>query len=408
MLYKVARLANNLYNVLMAKRKTQTNAEKAVKRAIKKNPKAFIFGIVAAVLIVAVTLTIIYFAAPDVWDAIASLFVIGNDDGNDPPTLNRGDGELQIHFIDVGQGDCILILFPDGKDMLIDCANYNGGNTYRDETLNYLDTYVTDDQLDYLMLTHCDSDHVYYLDDVLHRYDVDNIYMPFVLSAPDESKESNAERIASIAALPADKLDDFSDPDTIDTGVYADFFIAALTESDAVIHQNIGNFSITTDTYRLDFYAYTENEWADSDLSSAEERNAISPIGVLEYNGKKIVLTGDSNEINEPKFIDKVGGSLLDCDVLKVGHHGSETSSTEEFLDFINCEQAIISCNASGNTFNHPRKATLDRLKNQNMSVYRTDLNGNIVLSVNAEGTLTITTEKTAEQSDIFTGADAA
>ena len=104
----------------MAKRKTQTTAEKAVKRAIKKNPKAFIFGIVAAVLIVAVTLTIIYFAAPDVWDAIASLFVIGNDDGNDPPTLNRGDGELQIHFIDVGQGDCILILFPDGKDMLID------------------------------------------------------------------------------------------------------------------------------------------------------------------------------------------------------------------------------------------------------------------------------------------------
>lgn len=395
----------------MAKQKPQTKAKRAVKKAAKKNPKAFIIAAIAIVLVIAVTLTVIYFAAPDTWDTIVALFVsddnengAGNDGaeaGNKPSTLVKGDGELQIHFIDVGQGDCILILFPDGKDMLIDCANYNGGNTYRDETLAYLDTYVTDDQLDYLMLTHCDSDHVYYLDDVLNRYDVDNIYMPFVLSQP-----KNSQKIDGISALPADKVDDFTDPDVIDSGVYADFFIAALSEADAMINYNVGNFSIATETYRLDFYAYTAQEWASSDLSTAEEKNAISPIGVLEYNGKRIVLTGDSNELNEPKFIDKVGGNLLDCDVLKVGHHGSSTSSTAEFLDFIDCEYAVISCNASGNTFEHPRQATLDRFSSRDMTVYRTDLNGNIVLSVNAEGSLSFNTEKTADSAQIFVGAD--
>ena len=105
-------------------------------------------------------------------------------------------------------------------------------------------------------------------------------------------------------------------------------------------------------------------------------------------------------------FIEKIGGTVYDCDVLKVGHHGSATSSTREFLDFINCEYAVISCNASGNTFEHPRQATLDRFSADDMTVYRTDLHGTIVLVIDSNGTLSFTTEKTANESDIFTGAD--
>lgn len=362
-------------------------------------------AIVAIVLIIVVAAVILYFAAPDVFDDIlGAILPDRNDNTGNNTVLVRGDGELQIHFMDVGQGDGILILFPDGRDMLIDCANYNNSSTVRGEILDYMDDYVTDGQLDYLMLTHCDSDHVYFMDEVLEEYQVDNVFMPNVLATHDKVAEAD---------IPQERLALFTDEDTIATACYADFFIAALTEPDCTVTLNVdadedSNSVVITDgerqsdgtydgaTYMLTFYCPTAEYYAESDLSSAEEKNAISPIGVLEYNGFRIVLTGDSNEINEPTFVDRIGGQL-DCDVLKVGHHGSETSSTEEFLDAIDCEYAVISCNAAGNTFHHPRQTTLDRFIERDMTVYRTDNNGNIVLTVGE--TLTFTVEKEVDAS---------
>lgn len=356
-------------------------------------------------LIIVVAAVILYFAAPDVFDDIlGAILPDRNDNTGNNTVLVRGDGELQIHFMDVGQGDGILILFPDGRDMLIDCANYNNSSTVRGEILDYMDDYVTDGQLDYLMLTHCDSDHVYFMDEVLEEYQVDNVFMPNVLATHDKVAEAD---------IPQERLALFTDEDTVATACYADFFIAALTEPDCTVTLNVdadedSNSVVITDgerqsdgtydgaTYMLTFYCPTAEYYAESDLSSAEEKNAISPIGVLEYNGFRIVLTGDSNEINEPTFVDRIGGQL-DCDVLKVGHHGSETSSTEEFLDAIDCEYAVISCNAAGNTFHHPRQTTLDRFIERDMTVYRTDNNGNIVLTVGE--TLTFTVEKEVDAS---------
>ena len=363
-------------------------------------------AIVAIVLIIVVAAVILYFAAPDVFDDIlGAILPDRNDNAGNNTVLVRGDGELQIHFMDVGQGDGILILFPDGRDMLIDCANYNNSSTVRGEILDYMDDYVTDGQLDYLMLTHCDSDHVYFMDEVLEEYQVDNVFMPNVLATHDKVAEAD---------IPQERLALFTDEDTVATACYADFFIAALTEPDCTVTLNVdadedSNSVVITDgerqsdgtydgaTYMLTFYCPTAEYYAESDLSSAEEKNAISPIGVLEYNGFRIVLTGDSNEINEPTFVDRIGGQL-DCDVLKVGHHGSETSSTEEFLDAIDCEYAVISCNANGNTFSHPRQNTLDRFIARDMTIYRTDNNGNIVLTVGADGSHTFVTEKEADQ----------
>ena len=359
----------------------------------KKTSKNLIIAIIAILLIIAIALVVLYFAAPSTFDTIAAFFRgegSGSGSGNNP--LQRGEGELQVHFIDVGQGDCILILFPDGKDMLIDCANYNNSSDYRTETLDYIDNYVTDGQLDYLMLTHCDSDHVYFMDEVLEEYQVDNVFMPNVLATHSK---------VAAAGIAQEKLDMFTDKDTVETACYADFFIAALTEPDCTVTLNVdpdlstNAIVIEETTYRLTFYCPTQEYYDESNLNSAEKKNAISPIGVLEYNDFKIVLTGDSNEINEPTFVDRVGGKL-DCDVLKVGHHGSETSSTDEFLDCITCEYAVISCNAAGNTFNHPRQATLDRFIDRDMTIYRTDNNGNIVLSVKEE--ISFVVEKEASQ----------
>ena len=378
-------------------------AKKAVKKAYKKNPKAFVISLVAIVLVVAIAVAVLYFGFPEKWDMVISLIAGGKNPNNaDNSTLQRGDGELQVHFINVGQGDCILILFPDGKEMLIDCANYNDNGEIRTQTLGYLDNYITDGQIDYLMVTHGDSDHIYFMDEVLYAYDVDTIYMPFILAEP-----SNAEKAAQVTALPKEQLDRFNDEDTISTGVWADFFIAALSEEGATINFNVGNFSIVETTYRIDFYCYSAEDWEDTHLNHAEAKNAISPIGILEYNGRRVVLTGDSNEINEPKFIEQFDFSVLDCDVLKVGHHGSATSSTREFLDFINCEYAVISCNASGNTFEHPRQDTLDRFIADDMTIYRTDLHGDIVLTIDGNGNLSFVTDHTPAQSEVEKGADA-
>ena len=170
-------------------------AKKAVKKAYKKNPKAFVISLVAIVLVVAIAVAVLYFGFPEKWDMVISLIAGGKNPNNaDNSTLQRGDGELQIHFVNVGQGDCILILFPDGKEMLIDCANFNGTDEIRTQTLGYLDNYITDGQIDYLMVTHGDSDHIHFMDEVLYAYDVDTIYMPFILAEP-----SNAEKAAPFA-----------------------------------------------------------------------------------------------------------------------------------------------------------------------------------------------------------------
>lgn len=393
-----------MYNECMARR-----------TASKKGTRNLIITLIVIVLIAAIVAVVIYFAAPELFDELLGKIDPSGDDGKTPPTvLAPGEGELQVHFMDVGQGDSILILFPDGKDMLIDCANYNNASAYRTETLAYIDNYVTDGQLDYLMLTHCDGDHVYFMDEVLEKYDVDTVFMPNVLAEPSGTQSSDRLQ-AEIDALDQNKVGMFTDEDTVDSNAYAEFFIAALSEPECEIVLNVDpdedtNSIVITDgtklsdgtydgaTYMLTFYCPTEEYYATTDLSSAEEKNAVSPIGILEYNDVRIVLTGDSNEINEPTFVDRIGGSL-DCDVLKVGHHGSETSSTEEFLDAINCEYAVISCNAEGNTFSHPRQSTLDRFIEDDMTIYRTDNNGNIVLTVDENGEMTFTLEREVDQS---------
>lgn len=384
-----------------SKKQTASPVEKAAKKAYKANPKAFIISIVAIVLVIAIATAVVYFAFPDTWDKIVSMIVKDNQHSG----LARGDGELLVHMLDVGQGDCIYIQLPDGKDMVIDCANYNDDGEYEKKTFDYLDKYIEDDTVEYLMLTHCDSDHVYFMDELLERYQVEKLFMPNVLAAPGTTSKDKKALQDQIDALDTSR---FTDKDTVGTITYAEFFIAALTEPDCEIVLNVdpdantNSIIIEETTYRLVFYCPTQEYYDDYGLNTAERKNAISPIGILEYNNRKIMLTGDSNEINEPLVMARTG--KIDCDVLKVGHHGSETSTSNAFLEEYTFEYAIISCNSYGNKFNHPRQATLDRLKSHNIEVYRTDNNGNIVVSVDKDGNLKITTQKESTQEQNLIG----
>ncbi len=384
-----------------SKKQTASPVEKAAKKAYKANPKAFIISIVAIVLVIAIATAVVYFAFPDTWDKIVSMIVKDNQHSG----LARGDGELLVHMLDVGQGDCIYIQLPDGKDMVIDCANYNDDGEYEKKTFDYLDKYIEDDTVEYLMLTHCDSDHVYFMDELLERYQVEKLFMPNVLAVPGTTSKDKKALQDQIDALDTSR---FTDKDTVGTITYAEFFITALTEPDCEIVLNVdpdantNSIIIEETTYRLVFYCPTQEYYDDYGLNTAERKNAISPIGILEYNNRKIMLTGDSNEINEPLVMARTG--KIDCDVLKVGHHGSETSTSNAFLDEYTFEYAIISCNSYGNKFNHPRQATLDRLKSHNIEVYRTDNNGNIVVSVDKDGNLKITTQKESTQEQNLIG----
>lgn len=389
-----------------SKKQTASPVEKAAKKAYKANPKAFIISIVAIVLVIAIATAVVYFAFPDTWDSIvATIKGDNNNNGGGSTNLVGGDGELAVHIINVGQGDCIYIQLPDGKDMVIDCANYNDDGEYEKKTFDYLDKYIEDDTVEYLMLTHCDSDHVYFMDELLERYQVEKLFMPNVLAVPGTTSKDKKALQDQIDALDTSR---FTDKDTVGTITYAEFFIAALTEPDCEIVLNVdpdantNSIIIEETTYRLVFYCPTQEYYDDYGLNTAERKNAISPIGILEYNNRKIMLTGDSNEINEPLVMARTG--KIDCDVLKVGHHGSETSTSNAFLDEYTFEYAIISCNSYGNKFNHPRQATLDRLKSHNIEVYRTDNNGNIVVSVDKDGNLKITTQKESTQEQNLIG----
>lgn len=355
----------------------------AAKKLHKKNPK-LLYALVAVAVFAAIAVGVTYYLRPDLFD-------FGN---KTPPEYSAAlaapvDGELSVYFLDIGQGDCAYIHFPDGKDMLIDCGSENGSSAYRASVQSDLGVLIDDGQLDYMMLTHGDQDHVDYLDEVLNAYDVDNICMPNILAAPDNSS-LNAE----VAGLDAEKLALFTDEDKLTTSTYGRFFISALRETDANIIININTFSISGPGYTFDFWCFSAADWAEYDLSSAEEKNAISPIGILSYADRKIVFTGDSNEINEEMFLEDNTG-CTDCDVLKVAHHGSESSSTSEFLDYVNCEYAVISV-GSGNGYGHPAEEAVARLNAENMTVYRTDMNGNVSLVIKNDGRMSFALEKEA------------
>ena len=385
----------------------QKQVKKEVKKATKKAAKKALrnrgvqIALIVLVVLIIVAIVVVYLVKPEIFE---SLFNGGSSTGTNGQTedIVYGNGDLYFHTVDIGQGDCLLICFPDGKDMLIDCGSDKGGSYEMANT--YISQYVTDNQLDYVLLTHTDNDHVSYLDSIIENYQCDHIIMPNIKSEP-----ANESLAAQVAALDSTKLAKFTDPDTVSTATYANFFIAALSEPNCEIMLTIGNFSISGDAWKMDFFCWTQEQWDSINLSNAHKINGLSPICILQYNGKKIVLTGDANEdsFSEPSAIAKMkayyGVNLLDCDVLKVAHHGAESSSCAEFLDFVKCEYAIVSCGL-GPKHGHPRYEALDRFIERDMALYRTDLHGNVVVKIHGNE-LTITPQNVnIDNTELWTG----
>ncbi len=235
---------------------------------------------------------------------------------------------LTVHFIDVGQGDAILIDKGD-TDILVD------GGPSSTNVLAYLQGQGIAD-IDLLVATHPHADHIGGLPDVLAQYQVSEIWV---------------------------------NGDTADSQIYDQFAAAVAAEGVTVREPTRG---YTTQMNGLGIAVLNPT----SQLSG--DPNEDSVVFRLTCGQVSVMLVGDANNNSEAGMLG--AGLALDSDVLKVGHHGSSTSSSAAFLAAVTPKDAVISVGA-GNTYGHPTQETLDRLAAVGATVYRTDQNGTVVLT---------------------------
>jgi len=244
--------------------------------------------------------------------------------------LYLGSGYMVV--FDVGQGDSILIVTSENHQILIDGGL--GGRVV--EKLGKYMGYF-DRSLDLVVLSHPHKDHVEGLNAVLKRYEVENILING-LEYYDNSYEEFLRRIKDEGA--------------------AVYYASA--------DQDFAFGEVVFDT----IYPFDRLE------GGMEEVNNSSIVLRVEIEGLAVLLTGDAEIEVERELLQKV---LKTVDVLKVGHHGSKTSSSEEFLEMIAPEVAVISCGRD-NRFGHPSEEVLQRFDERGIDVRRTDLEGDIVL----------------------------
>lgn len=236
---------------------------------------------------------------------------------------------LEIHFIDVDQGDAILIK-QDGYNLLIDA----GDNAYGQRVVDYLkDNNVG--HLDYLIGTHPHADHIGGMDDVINAFSIGKIIMPKVCHT---------------------------------TKTFEDVIEAIKQKGLKITTPRVG------DTYTLGESEFTILAPNSSDY---ENLNNYSIISRLAFGNNSFIFTGDAEEISESETL--ANGYTLKSDLLKVGHHGSNTSTSQEFLDAVSPKYAVIQV-GKDNRYGHPTEDILSRLYRANIEVYRNDMDGDIVV----------------------------
>ena len=234
---------------------------------------------------------------------------------------------LEVHFIDVGQGDATLIK-ADGHAMLIDAGENDKGTAVQ----LYLQKQGVE-RLDYLVLTHTDSDHIGGADVIISKFDIGQIFL-------SDFKKDNKTYRELMDSMKSRNMT-FSTPE-----VGAEYELG-----DAV-----STIIAPNDNY--------------------EDPNNSSIALILDHGENSFLFSGDCEEEAEQDIL--ANGINLDVDVYQVGHHGSRSSSSEDFLDAMSPECAVISC-AEKNSYGHPHARTLNNLRARKIKVFRTDEQGSII-----------------------------
>lgn len=255
----------------------------------------------------------------------------------DTPVSGPAEGTLEVHYIDVGQADAALILCG-GESMLID-----GGNV-ADSSL--VVSYLADqgvERLDHVVCTHAHEDHVGGLSGALAKYGADTVYAP--VTEYDSKAFRDFLKYAGDLTLPAPG-------DTWTVGAAEVTVLGPVKDYD--------------------------------------DTNNTSIVLRLDYGETSFLFTGDMERGAEADLLE--AGANLSADVLKVGHHGSDTSSSYPFLRAVMPEYAVISCE-TGNSYGHPHEVTLSRLRDAEVQLYRTDMQGTVVAASDGK-VISFTVEK--------------
>lgn len=355
---------------------------------IKFSSKLFI-AIAVIVLVVVAAVLIFRFGFPAQWNKFIAIFMPPSVDGNP-------EGDLAVHFLDVGQGDCIIIELPDGKKAIIDAGGDEANTTQTDCETKIVQSI---DELkiktfDYMILSHSDEDHVEFMVTVLEKYDVKQIYRPAFNSSIERDSNINPQY------------------GTIETKIYNKFVIAVQEEQKqgASVEFNLGKKQIDGVGYKFDIFGVSE-DWYSKDkvgasVTDPKIKNKVSPMVLLSYNSeedvRRIMFTGDAEgkggNNGESLFLNGYKDNI-DIDLLKIGHHGSESSASTEFLQRLDPEYAVISVGTQGK-HGHPRQECLDRLATYNdgkgqlgIEVYMTKDYGDIIFRVNKQGKMSFDTD---------------
>ena len=236
-------------------------------------------------------------------------------------------------MLDIGQGDAILIKTPNGKDILVDAGP-------KDVVLTALPKVMSpfDHTIDILIITNPDEDHIGGFDNVLDTYKVGLVIEPGTFNSSATYKNLKEK----------------------------------------IVEKKVQNILARAGT-RIDFGdgAVLEILFPDRDVSNWEANDG-SVVAKLTYGENSFMLTGDATTKTEKIILEKYPPEFLDVDILKVGHHGSHTSTSESFVKTITPEYALIS-DGKNNKYGHPHKAVLDTLYSVRAKILRTDLLGTII-----------------------------
>lgn len=271
------------------------------------------------------------------------------------PSVTTGEdmpeegSSFSVHFIDVGQADAALVEC-DGHYMLID-----GGNRGDSDVIYTVLKKAGAEKLDMVVGTHAHEDHIGGL--------------------PGAFSYGEAE----LSLCPVTEYD---------SGVFETFKEYAEEKGGGLTVPEVG-----------DEYALGSAKVEILGLNAGEDTNNSSIILMIRYGETSFLFTGDAEREAEQAVLDS--GAELKADVLKVGHHGSDTSTSYPFLREVMPEYAVISV-GEGNSYEHPEEGTLSRLRDADCKILRTDLNGDIIISSDGEE-LTVTTDKTATEEQLLT-----
>ena len=285
-------------------------------KKIKKNIKRNFFEI----LIILLAFLII-----NNQDKIKNLFNQNNNQ-NQNDYINTNNDLLKVHYLDVGQGDSIFVELPNNETMLIDAAE-----SYQSENIiNYLKN-LNYKKIDYVIGTHPHTDHIGGLKDIINTFEIGKIYMPKVVST---------------------------------TKTYESLLMAIKDKNLKINTAKAGTSIIDTDALKINILAPNSETYT--------ELNNYSVVTKITYGTTKFLFMGDAEKLSENEIKENVT-----ADVIKIGHHGSNTSSSIDFIKKVNAKYGIISVGLN-NKYNLPKEETITNWENSGTKIYLTSTNGTI------------------------------